>query len=449
MTKAGDHPRIAPQPWMLEPATRAVIEALAAGGVEARFVGGIVRDALLGLPVGVRADIDIATPAPPERVTELLARRGIKVVPTGLAHGTVTAIPAPSPDVPPRHFEITTLRRDVETYGRRARVAFDADWAADAARRDFTINAIFLSPDGTIDDPTGGLADLRRGRVRFVGDAARRIAEDLLRILRYYRFEARFGAGSGDSEARAACRAAAGLLPRLSPERVAHELMRLLDIGEPSAALAMMAEDGILAVILPEARRFDRLRRLIAIEPEPDPVRRLAGLVEIDAACAKAFAERLRFSNAWRDRLIGLAPPWPVDQAADAGAQRRALYCLGLARYRDLVLLRAAEESLSLERLAALLTFAAAWPMPVLPVTGHDVVALGVQPGPRVGALLAAVEHWWEDKDFAPDRTKCLAHLEALLGAEARWDEHVRPGVRARDSGRVDACFLRDWFGQK
>ncbi len=428
MTKAGDHPRIAPQPWMLEPATRAVIEALAAGGVEARFVGGIVRDALLGLPVGVRADIDIATPAPPERVTELLARRGIRVVPTGLAHGTVTAIPAPpSPGVPPRHFEITTLRRDVETYGRRARVAFDADWTADAARRDFTINAIFLSPDGTIDDPTGGLADLRRGRVRFVGDPATRIAEDVLRILRYYRFEARFGTGSGDSEARAACRAAAGLLSRLSPERVAHEVMRLLDICEPSAALAMMAEDGILAVILPEARRFDRLRRLIAIEPEPDPVRRLAALVEIDAARAKALAERLRFSNAGRDRLIGLAPPWPVDQAADSGAQRRALYRLGLTRYRDLVLLRAAEEGLNPERLAALLTFAAAWPIPVLPVTGHDVVALGVQPGPRVGALLAAVEHWWETQDFAPDRAQCLAYLDALRATEVRWGEQVTP----------------------
>ena len=152
MTEPRDLPRIAPQQWMEEPATRVVLDALSSGGVEARFVGGAVRDALLGLPIG---DIDIATPAPPERVTELLQKSGIRVVPTGLAHGTVTAV------VPPRHFEITTLRRDVETDGRHARVAFDADWAADAARRDFTINAIFLAPDGTIDDPVGGLADLR------------------------------------------------------------------------------------------------------------------------------------------------------------------------------------------------------------------------------------------------------------------------------------------------
>src|SRR5207245_10890742 len=169
------------------------------GGVDARFVGGSVRDALLGWPIG---DIDIATPAPPERIIELLEKSGIKVVATGLAHGTVTAI------MPPRHFEITTLRRDVETYGRRARVAFDADWAADAARRDFTINAIFLAPDGTIDDPVDGLADLRAGRVRFVGDPATRIAEDVLRLLRYYRFEARFGTGSCVREALVVCGAA-------------------------------------------------------------------------------------------------------------------------------------------------------------------------------------------------------------------------------------------------
>src|SRR4029077_20259624 len=179
-------------------------------------------------------------------------------VPTGIAHGTVTAV------VPPRHYEITTLRRDVETDGRRARVAFDADWAADAARRDFTINAIFLDPDGTVHDPVGGLADLRARRVRFVGDPASRISEDVLRILRYYRFEARFGTGLGDPPARAACRAMASLLPTLSNERVAQEIVRLLETSDPLAALRMMQEDGVLSVVLPEALRFDRLRHLIA-----------------------------------------------------------------------------------------------------------------------------------------------------------------------------------------
>jgi poly(A) polymerase len=417
MTEPGKGPRIEPQQWMLEPPTRAVLDALTAGGVEARFVGGVVRDALLGLPIGepgARTDIDLATPAPPERVAELLQKRGIKVAPTGIAHGTVTAIPPAEPGTTPRHFEITTLRRDVETFGRRARVAFDADWAADAARRDFTINAIFLSPDGTLDDPTGGLVDLAARRVRFVGDPATRIAEDVLRILRYYRFEARFGAGAGDPQARAACRAAAHLLPNLSAERVAQELVRILETADPSAALEMMAEDGVLVAILPEARRLDRLRRMIEIEPEPDPLRRLAALIAVDGPGAKAVAERLRFPNAWRDRLRDLASPWPLDPNDDDPAQRRALYRLGAARFRDLALLAATEGLVGPERLIELLKLARDWTVPTFPLTGHDIRALGIPPGPRVGALLDAVERWWEAADFAPDRAQCLKRLEEL-----------------------------------
>jgi poly(A) polymerase len=400
--------RIARPPWIDEPSTRAVLEALAAGGVEARFVGGAVRDALLGLPIG---DIDIATPALPAQVVELLEKRGIKVVPTGLAHGTVTAVARP------RHFEITTLRRDVETYGRRARVAFDADWTADAARRDFTLNAIFLAPDGTIDDPTGGLADLAAGRVRFVGDPATRIAEDVLRILRYYRFEARFGHGTGgDPPARAACRAAARLLTTLSAERIAQEFTKLIAAPDPSRALAIMAEDGVLAVILPEAKHLDRLRRLIAIEPEPDALRRFAALIETDAAGAAAMAERLRLPNAWRERLRGLTRPWALDLSAGEVAQRHALYRLGAERYRDLVLLHAADAVAGGELVARLLDIARDWRRPVFPLSGHDVTALGIPTGPRVGALLDAVEHWWEASDFTADRGACLARLRELAG---------------------------------
>jgi poly(A) polymerase len=403
-----DHPlRIEPQPWMTDPATVAVVEALAAGCAQARFVGGSVRDALLGQEIG---DIDIATPAPPERVIELLEKCGIKVVPTGLAHGTVTAIAG----TPPRHFEITTLRRDVETYGRRARVAFDADWAADAARRDFTINAIFLDPDGTLHDPVGGLADLRARRVRFVGDPATRIAEDVLRILRYYRFEARFGTGLGDPQARAACRALTHLLPTLSAERVAQELLKLLETSDPVGAVRMMAEDGVLSAILPEARRLDRLRHIIAIEPEPDPLRRLAALVEVDGAATVALAERLHFSNAWRDRLHGLAPPWAVDPLADAAAQRRALYGLGAERYRDIALLLAAEGAITRNRFAELLALARDWTPPAFPLTGRDVTALGIPPGPRIGGLLEAVRAWWEAGDFTANRAACLTRLKEI-----------------------------------
>jgi poly(A) polymerase len=408
MTETGNLLRIEPQPWMTDGTTSAVVEALAAGGAPARFVGGSVRDALLGRRIG---DIDIATPAPPERVIELLEKRGIKVVPTGLAHGTVTAIAG----TPPRHFEITTLRRDVETYGRRARVAFDADWAADAARRDFTINAIFLDPDGTLHDPVGGLADLRARRVRFVGDPATRIAEDVLRILRYYRFEARFGTGPGDRPARAACRAMAHLLPNLSAERVAQELVKLLEASDPVAALRMMAEDGVLSIILPEAHRIDRLRHMIAIEPEPDPLRRLAALIEVDGAGALALAERLHFSNAWRDRLHGLASPWAIDPPADTAAQRRALYRLGAERYRDIVLLLAAEGAMSRDRLAELLALARDWTPPAFPLGGRDVTALGIAPGPEVGRLLGVVHDWWEAGDFAADRAACLVYLRALV----------------------------------
>jgi len=398
-------PRIAPQPWMVEPATRAVVAALSSGGVEARFVGGSVRDALLGRPI---VDIDIATPAPPERIIELLEKSGIKVVPTGLAHGTVTAV------VPPRHFEITTLRRDVETYGRRARVAFDADWAADAVRRDFTINAIFLAADGTIHDPVGGFADLQARRVRFVGDPATRIAEDVLRLLRYYRFEARFGAGVGDPEARAACRAAAHLLPTLSGERVSQELVKLLETQDPIAALRMMQEDGVLAVVLPEARHIERLRQMIAIEPEPDQLRRLAALVEVDGEGALALAARLRFPNTWRDRLHGLAPPWPADPQEDARSQRRSLYRLGAGRYRDIALLVASAGAMPQSRLAELLDLTRSWTPPVFPLAGRDVTALGIPPGERVGRLLAAVHDWWEEGDFAADRGQCLAYLREL-----------------------------------
>jgi poly(A) polymerase len=405
--------RIAPQPWIEEAPTRTLLAALKTAGIAARFVGGCVRDALLGRPIG---DIDLATPARPEEVAAALDKAGIKCVPTGIAHGTVTAVvDAPGP---PRHFEITTLRRDVETYGRRAKVAFDADWAEDAARRDFTINAIYLDPDGTVHDPVGGLADLRVHRVRFVGDAATRIAEDVLRVLRYYRFAARFGGSRGDRAARTACRAAAGTLATLSAERVARELFGLLAVLDPVPALGMMAADRVLPAILPEATRLDRLQRLIAIEPEPDPLRRLAALIAVDSAGAAALAERLRLSTEGRERLIGLAPPWPLDPTGDAPAQRRQLYRLGNARYRDLAFLVAADGGIAEGRREELLALAASWQPPVFPLQGRDVTALGIPPGPRIGRLLETVRQWWEDGDFAADRAACLAKLREIADAQ-------------------------------
>jgi poly(A) polymerase len=398
--------RIAIAPWMTEPATRAVLAAL--GPDAARFAGGPVRDTILGRPV---ADIDIATILPPQEVMQRLAASGIGVVPTGLAHGTVTAI------APPRHFEITTLRRDVENFGRHARVAFTADWREDAARRDFTMNALYLDADGNVFDFVGGLADLRAGRVRFVGDAGARIREDVLRLLRFYRFYAHYGRGPADGAARAAARALAGLLPRLSAERVAAELKKLLNAPDPVPTVRLMREDGVLAAILPEAQKLDRLAALVALEPAPDPVRRLGALVAIDAAGAARVAHRLKLKTAERDRLVALAePPWPVALDADERAQRRALYHLGVSLYRDLVLLRAAERDEE-ARARVLLDRAAAWRKPRFPLRGSDVTARGLAPGPEVGRLLTAIEEWWEAGDFRADRKSCLAALDSRIGA--------------------------------
>jgi poly(A) polymerase len=410
---------------MREPATLALLDALRAACIEARFVGGVVRDALLGRP---SADIDLATPALPEEIVAALEKAGIKAVPTGITHGTVTAV-VNFPGLPPRHFEITTLRRDLETDGRHALVAFDADWSEDAARRDFTINALYLDPDGTVHDPVGGLADLATHRIRFVGEPARRIAEDVLRVLRYYRFEARFGRGEGDVPARAACRDAVMLLPALSAERVAQELLRVLAVADPVPALRMMHEDGVLAAVLPEAARLDRLAALIRVEPASDPVRRLAALVDVDQEGAALLAERLHLSNAMRDRLAGLAKPWLLDPSGDERAQRRALYRLGTERYGDLALLLAAEGHIDRARLAEMLACAAAWETPHFPIGGRDVTALEIPPGPEVGRLLAAVRGWWEAGDFRADRAACLARLDELIARERR---------PASDDGAID-----------
>lgn len=391
---------------MRDSATRAVLAVLCQDGGDARFVGGCVRDALLGREI---VDIDIATPLVPEEVMRRLEAARIKAVPIGLAHGTVTAV------VPPRQFEITTLRRDVETFGRHARVAFTADWAEDARRRDFTMNALFLDAEGRVFDYVGGLADLDAGHVRFVGDAATRIREDVLRLLRFYRFYAHYGRGEADEEARAAARALAGLLPTLSGERVAAELFKLLAAPDPVPTLRLMEEDGVLSVLLPQARRLDRLAQVLIGAPASDPLLRLGALLDIDAADAADLARRLRLPNAQRDRLAAFAlPPWPIDPAADIKAQRRALYHLGPDLYRDLVLLAAAARGVKPD--LALLAEAAAWQPIALPLKGRDVRSRGVPAGPEVGRLLAAIEAWWEEGDFRADRAACLAELGRRIG---------------------------------
>ncbi|MFO1055747.1 MAG: CCA tRNA nucleotidyltransferase [Dongiaceae bacterium] len=418
--------RVPPQPWMTAPGTLAVLAALAAGGSPARFVGGCVRDALLGRPVN---DVDIATPEPPERVMALLRAAGLKALPTGIEHGTVTAL------AHGHHYEVTTLRRDVTTDGRRAVVAFTDDWAADAARRDFTINALFCDPDGTLHDHVGGIADLAERRIRFVGDPGQRIREDVLRLLRFFRFYAHLGRPPPDAAALAAARALAPLLPRLSGERVRAELLRLLQAADPAPVLRLMREAGVLAWLVPQPPDIDRLAALVMLEaavppplvPAADALRRLAALVAGGAEVALGLAARLRLSTAERDRLAGMVEGPAVTPDLDRRAARRLLYRLGAAPFRDLALLAWAgaaargeaggDAGAGAEPWLALLALAAGWTRPALPVRGADAAALGIAPGPAIGRLLAAVESWWIEGDFTADRTACLARLSALAAS--------------------------------
>ncbi|MBK1841793.1 CCA tRNA nucleotidyltransferase [Azospirillum sp. YIM B02556] len=406
--------RLSPQPWMTAPESRAVFAALASGGADARFVGGCVRDAWLGRPV---KDIDIATHAPPERVMELLQDAGIRVIPTGIAHGTVTALCGGKP------YEITTLRRDVETFGRHARVEFTDDWIEDAARRDLTMNALSCTPDGTMFDPFGGLADLAAGRVRFVGDARRRIEEDVLRLLRFFRFHAHYGRGEPDAEALAACRDLAPQLPTLSGERVRGELFRLLTAPCAAAVWRLMMGQGIMVHLLPEAMDTDRLERLIAVERDlgitPDPTRRLAAVLDSDRPGALRAADALRLSNRERDRLLALVePPVSLVPADDRKALRRAVYRLGDAElFGDLLLIAAAvhDGPLDLTGLRKALAVAEDLPCLRLPIAGRDLLDLGLPRGPAVGETLKRVEAWWVAEDFQPGRDACLEKARGLL----------------------------------
>jgi poly(A) polymerase len=382
--------------WMDEAPVPALLAALTRGGIAARFVGGCVRDTVLGRPV---KEIDIAVDKPPETVMRALEAADLRVVPTGLKHGTVTAI------VKGRPFELTTLRRDVETDGRRAVVAFTDDWLEDAKRRDFTFNAMYADPDGTIWDPFDGRADLLAGRVRFIGDPDQRIAEDHLRILRFFRFYAWFGKPPLDGAGFDACRRNAGSLSSLSAERVAKELLRLLAAPAPADALEAMAETSALDHWLPEYAGAGRLKALIAREDMPDPLRRLAAIVSPPAT---AVAKRLKLSTQQSLRLqLMLEPAEP----GDLENRRAALYRLGTSLFIDRVLLEGPDDW------RAALALARSWTPPELPIGGADALALGLKPGPQVGALLEAVERWWIAGDFSADRAACLAELKRLARA--------------------------------
>jgi poly(A) polymerase len=385
--------RIVPPVWLADPAVAAVLAALP----RARLVGGSVRDALLGREA---ADIDLATPDPPEAVTRALRGAGLKAVPTGLEHGTVTAVSGH------RGFEVTTLRRDVATDGRRAVVAFTDNWREDAARRDFTINALSMTPDGAVFDYFCGVADLRAGRVRFVGDAAQRIAEDFLRILRFFRFHARYGAGDPDPLALAAIGAGVAGLQRLSAERVWSELKRILAAPDPTGVIAVMQRLGVLDAVLPEGTAPDRLARLVASGAPADPVLRLAALLDGDAL---ALAERLRLSIAERERLVALRTPGVPPPDADDAALRRWLADTPKEILIDRVWLAGGDAGVR-ARLAAL-------EVPEFPLHGRDLRHAGVPAGPALGAMLRELRAWWLAGGCTADAAACRAELERRLAA--------------------------------
>jgi poly(A) polymerase len=405
--------------WLTAPESRRVLEALTADGRPARFVGGCVRDALIHPDLDA-ADLDLATPEPPERVMALLEAAGIRVVPTGLKHGTVTALAG-------RHaYEITTLRRDIACFGRHAEVEFTDDFAEDAARRDFTINAMSCDGAGRLHDYFGGRADLAAGRVRFVGEARQRITEDYLRILRFFRFYARFGRAPADPEALAACAELANGIERLSGERVRQELLRILVTPRVVEALGLMRSTGVLMRVLPWPPQLGQLERLLAAWPDVDPFLRLAVLTRDDAPAEEGverLAERLRLSNAETGRLLGLLLLPLPDAAAPPRAQRLLIHRLGAEAYGDLVRLAVALGRGARADAERCLALAAGWRAPAFPLTGADLIARGVRPGPGLGRLLEAVRRFWEEADFAPDREACLLRLDRLLAEGGQEQE--------------------------
>jgi poly(A) polymerase len=389
--------QIKPPDFLTEPAMSGLLHVLP----EARVVGGAVRDTMAERNF---VDVDLASPLPPETVMERLTNAGIKSVATGLAHGTVTAV------LPNRHVEITTLRRDVETDGRHAVVAFTDDWREDAARRDFTINALSMTRDGAVFDYFDGLSDLRAGRLRFVGSPEQRVAEDYLRVLRFFRFFARYGGTEPDEATLTALRGAVPRLSSLSVERVWHELSGILSAADPVASVTLMGRLGVLQAVVPEGTDVSALSRMVARGAPADPLLRMAALLTEDAP---GFAMRLKLSLADRDRLVALHSAPLATPEDDAAALRRLLADTPVDVLVDRTWLAGGDGP----AWNSLRNRLRASPVPVFPLEGRDVVALGVAPGPRVGEVLRATRAWWLDGGCIAGADACREQARGLIAA--------------------------------
>ena len=397
--KAGELPRL--------------LAALDRDGEQARVVGGAVRNELLGLAVD---EIDVATTALPEEVIRRVTAAGWKSIPTGIEHGTVTVV------IDGRPFEVTTLRQDVETYGRKAKVVFGRDWRADAERRDFTINALSVAGDGRIYDYVGGEGDIAARRVRFIGEPGTRIAEDYLRILRFFRFHAWYGAGAPDAAGLHACILARGGIEALSRERVRMELLKLLLAPHAAPALAVMAETGILGSVLggvPLLASFENVVKAeVATGLPADAVRRLGALAVAVMEDGERLAERLRLSNAEAARLTALECWWRVTPAAGAQAAHALLYRLGPQSFADRVLVAWSRSAAGAADRAwrELADLPRHWTAPVFPLKAADFMQRGIVAGPALGAAMRAAQNAWIEADFPTDRVV----LEAIADRTAQ-----------------------------
>jgi poly(A) polymerase len=399
--------------WLREGTLARLLAVLDRDGEQARVVGGAVRNALLGEPIG---DIDIATTAVPPEVIRRAAGAGFKPVPTGIDHGTITVV------VDSRPFEVTTLREDVETFGRHANVRFGRDWRADAERRDFTMNALSVSADGAVHDYVGGLADLAQRRVRFIGAAATRIAEDYLRILRFFRFHAAYGHGMPDPAGLHACIAARGGLEQLSRERVRMELLKLLVAPHATPVLAVMAESGLLLPVLgtvPDLAGFENMAKVeAAAGVQADPVHRLGALAVRTAEDAERMWQRLRLSNAEHERLASMGEGWWRVSPDDEKAARALFYRLGPERFVDRVLIawaRAWPQGAHDAHWRALAGLPQRWTVPVFPLKAADFIKRGAERGPALGAAMHEAEEAWIAADFPSDASA----IDAIAGSAA------------------------------
>lgn len=403
-------PNLKDAPWLLSSSTQRVLKALDDAGHQGRIVGGAVRNSLLGVPVN---DIDIATTARPDETLRAAQAAGLKAVATGAAHGTITVVAEDTP------FEVTTLRRDVETDGRHAKVAFTDDWAGDAARRDFTINALYCDKTGTLFDPVGGLDDIQSRRIRFIGDAHQRIEEDYLRILRFFRFTATYGDGRVDPEGLAACAKRISGVDRLSGERIWAEMKKLFIAEHVGDVIDAVDDIKLLTQLFEPTSNVNRLQQMLAIDTAlneaGDPVQRLAALVLKSVDDAVWLRTRLKLPTRAFDRLALMAKSRTALKIPPTIAAGQAyIYHHGVVAFQDHIKLAWASALVPEGDAAwqALYHLPTRWQAPEFPLSGADIVALGVTPGPRVGEILAKVEGWWIDQGFTNDMQalhQCLA----------------------------------------